>query len=181
MSKLNAIDWMNPTKKKRGSSLTPMITVTSKDFITGNKNNTAPYWRFTANKPFMKKYFPTDPKIKKISVYVGGHGVLIDPHPVKDQPFFEFGKANYFTDHELITSILKHFAIPFKKAPDPTTIRLHAKPFGKFDEKIIHELIYINGENPDTTQLAGLKEKMEADENFPEPDDQKPQKIVIEG
>jgi hypothetical protein len=159
-----------------------MISITSKDFKTGKKNNTAPYWRFTANKSFMQKYFPNDPKIKKISVYIGGQGVLMDPRPIKDQPFFVFGKASYFTDRNLVDSILKHFAIPYKAAPEPTTIRLHAKPFGKFDEKILYELVYIDDENPDTTQLAGLKEKMEADENFPEPDaDSKPQTITIEG
>jgi len=182
MSKLSAIDWMSPQKKARSISAVPRVTVTSKAFKSGDSGKTAPYWRFAVNKPFMMKYYPTDPKIKKLSIYVGGQGVLFDSRPVKSQPFYEFRKGNYFNDTNLINTIMKHFNIPILPAPGITTIHLHAKPFGKFDEKPIFELVYINGENPDTTQLAGLKAKMEADEQFPEPDEgDKPKTIRVEG
>lgn len=181
MSKLSAIDWMSPKKKYRSITAVPRITITSKAFKTGEANKTAPYWRFAVNKPFLEKYYPTAPKVMKVSIYCGGHGVLMDTKPSKDQPFFEFRKGNYFNDQELIDTILRHFEIPVKPNPGITTIHLHAKPFGKFDEKVIHELVYINGENPDTTQLAGLKARMEKDENFPEPDAETKQTIKIEG
>jgi hypothetical protein len=180
MSKLSAISWKKPTKKYRQISQVPRVTVTAKP-NKSKDSSTAPYFRIAMNKPFMEKYYPTDPKIRKISVYEGGQGVLFDPKPTKDQPFFEIRKGNYFNDTGLVEDILKHFDIPIV-ANEINTIHLFGKPFGKFDEKTIHELVYINGENPDTTQLAGLKEKMEADENFPEADEaEKPTKIKVEG
>jgi hypothetical protein len=172
---------MKPVSKRRTSTVVPTITVTSKAFKSGQAMKTAPYWRFAGNNAFMSKYFPTDPKIKKLSIYVGGQGVLMDTKPAKDQPYYLFRKGNYFNDELLINTLFKHFEVPIKKAPEITTIHLFVKPFGKFDEKVIHELIYIDDENPDTTQLAGLKQKMESDENFPEPDTVKPQTIKIEG
>jgi hypothetical protein len=75
---------------------------------------------------------------------------------------------------------MKHCSI-VQKPNDTTTFHLNAKPFGKFDEKLLHELIYINDENPDSTSLAGFKRKLEADENFPEKDQESTQTIKIEG
>ena len=179
-NKLSAINWKSPTKKYRQISAVPRVTVTAKPNKSADAT-TAAYWRIAMNKPFMAKYYPTDPKVRKISVYEGGQGVLFDPKPTKDQPFFEIRKGNYFNDTGLVEDILKHFDIPIV-ANEITTIHLFGKPFGKFDEKTIHELVYINGENPDTTQLEGLKKKLEADENFPEPDEgEKAQTIRVEG
>ena len=180
MSKINQISWENPEKRKRTYTLVPRITVSAKPEKSGENGKVAPYFRFTVNKPFLTKYYPTNPKVKRISIYVGGQGVLVDVKPGKDQPFFEFGKGGYFSDRNLIEKIAKHFSIPIKPK-DITTFHLHVKPFGIYDEKSIYALTYINGENPDTTQLEGLKEKLEADENFPEPDKVKPTKIKVEG
>lgn len=172
---------MKPEQKRRGSSVIPMVTVTSKAFKTGNANKTAPYWRAAFNRAFIEKYMPGDPKIKRISIYVGGNGAIFDAKPSRNQDAYELRKGDYFNDEHLVTQIFKHFEIPIKPAPKISTIHLHAKPYKKYDEKMVYELVYINDHNPDTTQLKGIKEKLEADENFPEADEETPVKIKVEG
>ena len=51
----------------------------------------------------------------------------------------------------------------------------------KYDEKLIYEFLYINEENQQLTQLENLKQELVADENFPEPDEEKAQTIKVEG
>ena len=182
MNKVEQIPWSKPQKKYRTSSAIAMITVTSKAFKSGSTGKAAPYWRFALNKAFIHKYYAENPKIKRMSVYVGGNGVIFDSKPSKTQPSFEIRIGDYFNDEKLVNDILRHFEIPLKPKPDTTSIHLHAKPYKKYDEKMIYELVYIDEENPDTTQLAGLKAKMEADENFPEADQpEKSKPITVEG
>ena len=182
MSKAEQIPWNKPQKKMRSTSIVPMVTITSKAFKSGKTMKTAPYWRFAANRAFMEKYYPSDPKIKRISVYVGGNGVLFDPKPSKTQDAFLFRIGDYFNDEQLVNQILRHFEIPLKAQPETTPIHVHGKPYKKYDDKMVYEFIYINEQNPETTQLAGLKARLEADERFPEADaPEKPQKIVVEG
>ena len=178
MSKIEQIPWNKPRKKHRSSTVVPVITITSKAFKSGKTMKTAPYWRFAANRAFMDKYYPDNPKIKRMSVYTGGNGVLFDPRPTKTQTAYLFRIGDYFNDEDLVNDILRHFEIPLKANPNPTSIHIHGKPYKKYDEKMVYEFVYINDENPDTTQLAGLKAKLEADERFPEADEPEKSKTI---
>ena len=175
------IPWEKPTKKKRVQSVVPRITVTSKAFKTGNQMKTAPYWRVAFNKAFMEKYFPGDPKIKRMSIYVGGQGVMVDIKPARTQDAFELRVGGYFNDETLVNKLFRHFGIPMLSNPNITTMHLHVKPGRKYDEKLIYEFLYINEENQQLTQLENLKQELVADENFPEPDEEKAQTIKVEG
>ena len=181
MSKIDSIPWETPTKKKRSSSAIPMITVTSKAFKTGKAMKTAPYWRVAFNRAFVEKYFINAPKVKRISIYVGGQGVIVDVKPARAQDAFELRIGDYFNDEALVNKMFRHFGIPLLSKPNITTMHLHCKPFKKYDERQMYEFIYINEENKDLTQLENLKQQMEADENFPEADEPTKQKIIVEG
>ena len=181
MSKLDQIPWHKPQRKYRTQTAVPLVTITSKAFKTGQTGKTAPYWRIAMNKAFMEKYYPEDPKIRRMSVYVGGQGVLVDIKPSKGQDANEIRLGNYFNDEELVDKLFKHFGIPILSKPNITHMHLHCKPGKKYDEKLIYEFVYIDDQNPELTQLEGLKAKLEADENMPEPDSEKPIKINVEG
>ena len=181
MGKIEQIPWETPTKKKRTSSVVPMITITSKAFKTGAANKTAPYWRAAFNNAFVEKYWPGQPKVKRISIYVGGQGVMVDIKPARTQTAYELRIGNYFNDEDLINKLFRHFGIPLLSKPNITTMHLHIKPGKKYDEKLIYEFVYMNEENPQLTQLENLKQQMEADENFPEADVEKKQTIKVEG
>ena len=181
MSKIDQIPWAKPTKKKRTQSVIPRITITSKAFKTGNAMKTAPYWRCAFNKAFFEKYYPGDPKIKRISIYVGGQGVLVDIKPARTQDAFEMRIGGYFNDEVLVNDLFRHFGIPLLSKPNITTMHLHCKPGKKYDEKLIYEFVYMNEENPQLTQLENLKQKLEDDENFPEADSESKQTIKVEG
>lgn len=181
MSKIDQIPWEIPQKKKRTSSIVPMITITSKAFKTGAAMKTAPYWRAAFNNAFIEKYYPNDPKIKRISIYVGGQGVIVDIKPGRTQDAFELRIGNYFNDETLINKLFRHFGIPLLSKPNITTMHLHIKHFRKYDERMMYEFVYMKEENQALTQLENLKAKMEADEKFPEADNEKKNTITVEG
>ena len=181
MSKIDSIPWETPTKKKRSSSAIPMVTVTSKAFKTGAAMKTAPYWRVAFNRAFKEKYYADNPKVKRISIYVGGQGVIVDVKPSRAQDAFEWRIGDYFNDESLVNKMFRHFGIPLLSKPNITTMHLHCKPFKKYDERQMYEFIYLNEENQQLTQLENLKQKMEADEAFPEADTVKPQTVTVEG
>ena len=180
MSKIDEIPWEIPTKKKRTKSVVPRITVTSKAFKTGNQMKTAPYWRVAFNKAFIEKYYG-DSKIKRISIYVGGQGVIVDVKPARAQSAFELRIGGYFNDETLVDKLFRQFGIPMLSKPNITTMHLHCKPGRKYDEKLLYEFTYIDEENPQLTQLENMKRELEADENFPEADAEKHSKITVEG
>ena len=181
MSKIDQIPWETPQKKKRTSSVVPMVTVTSKAFKTGLAMKTAPYWRVALNNAFIEKYFPGEPKIKRISIYVGGQGIIVDVKPGRTQDAYELRIGNYFNDEALVNKLFRQFGIPLLSKPNITTMHLHCKPFKKYDERMMYEFIYMKEENTDLTQLENLKASMEADENFPEADTEKKSTIKVEG
>lgn len=181
MGKIEQIPWAKPQRKYRTQSVVPLVTITSKAFKSGEQMKTAPYWRVAFNKAFMEKYYPDDPKIKRISIYVGGQGVLVDIKPARGQDAFEVRVGNYFNDEDLVDSLFKHFGIPIMAKPTITHMHLHCKPGRKYDEKLIYEFTYIDEANPELTQLEGLKQKLVAEDGFPEADNESKQTIKVEG
>lgn len=181
--KVLQINWDSPSKQTSARTSLPVVNVVfnpSGQKPDGQKR--AAYWRLTFNKAFMEKFYPQLPKIRKIAIKVGGQGILFDVKPVPEQtPFLIKGKNYYhISDREEVEKIFKHCGIIVDKEKG-TNIRLHYKPFGTFDSKPIYKLVFIPDENPDITPLERLKNDLEAEENFPEPDKKNAQTIKIEG
>ena len=134
------INWIEPTKRKRGLRVSePQLRVLYRPGkkIEGKKS-ISPSYRIIANEAFFKKFY-SGKGPHRISISIGGNGILFITDPGKKIPHFVWNKGKTINDQGLVERIFKEVGEVFNQG-EGNTVKFSVHPKGTLDSHTLYKL-----------------------------------------